>query len=111
MKLGEYADVIRSKNAGIHYVTVDIMFHDAAKYDALTETGALSAEVFADTYDLPEDEVRFFEYDAGLALKVTIPRRTTAGSPGDSDVFGAQQHVPALDIDVPVDAETDDSSG
>ncbi|WP_396613846.1 DUF4387 domain-containing protein (plasmid) [Haloferax sp. S1W] len=100
--LRSLAQVIRSKNAGIHYVTIDIMFDSPATYQAVKESGALTTAVFADAYELSESDVRFFEYDPGLAFKVTIPRTQSAGSPGDSDIYGAQQYAPVLDIEVPI---------
>lgn len=103
MRLGELADVVRSKNAGIHYVTVDVMFEDAETYQRVKDAGALSADLFADRYGVARDDVRFFEYDPGLAFKLTLPRETAAGAPGDPDLYGAQHHAPVLDVDVPVD--------
>lgn len=103
MKLGEIADIVRSKNAGIHYVTIDVMFSEYAAYEEIKELDVLSAALIADRYDLAEDEVRFFEYDAGQAFKITIPRTHSVGSPGDSDLYGAQQHAPVADIDIPVE--------
>ncbi len=35
------------------------------------------------------------------AIKFTVRRSRPSGSPGDSDVFGAQQYAPLLEIDVP----------
>ena len=32
------------------------------------------------------------------AIKYVLPRAIVAGSPGDGDVYGAQQHGPMLDI-------------
>ena len=47
-------------------------------------------------------EVIFSIYDAGLAFKATIPRLVPAGDIGDTDVYGAQQHAPLLDVKVPM---------
>jgi hypothetical protein len=33
-----------------------------------------------------------------LALKFSMPRQLVAGSPGDGDVYGAQQHAPFLEV-------------
>jgi hypothetical protein len=33
-----------------------------------------------------------------LAIKYALPRRVCAGTPGDGDVYGAQQHAPLLGI-------------
>jgi len=39
--------------------------------------------------------------DPALAIKFTIKRLVSSGSPGDADIFGAQQYGPLLDIEVP----------
>ena len=44
----------------------------------------------------------FTPYPAGRAFKATLPRLVPAGEIGDTDVYGAQQHAPLLDIDIPV---------
>ena len=62
----------------------------------------LCPELFARLYKVDPDEVVFTVYDAGLAFKATLPRLVPAGDVGDSDVYGAQQHAPLLDVDVPV---------
>ena len=36
--------------------------------------------------------------DASRALKITCERNILAGSPGDKDVYGAQQHRKLLDL-------------
>lgn len=100
-RLGDLAAVVRSKNAGIHYLTVDIMFDSRDTYERVKASGALSREVVTDRYGLEPDVVRFFAYDAGLAFKATFPRDRSAGSPGDPDLYGAQQHAPLLDIVIP----------
>ena len=41
------------------------------------------------------------EYDPGCAIQFTIYRDRPSGSPGDPDIFGAQQYAPLLDIEVP----------
>ena len=39
---------------------------------------------------------------ADLAFKATIPRRIPSGDIGDTDIYGAQQHAPLLDVEVPI---------
>jgi hypothetical protein len=46
--------------------------------------------------------VLFTEYPPALAWKATFPRRIPSGAVGDTDVYGAQQHAPLLDIDIPI---------
>jgi len=46
--------------------------------------------------------VLFTPYPAALAFKGTIPRCVSSGDIGDSDVYGAQQHAPMLDVEIPL---------
>jgi hypothetical protein len=40
-------------------------------------------------------------YAPARAFKATLPRLIPAGAFGDSDVYGAQQHAPLLEVDIP----------
>ena len=48
------------------------------------------------------EDVLFTIYDAVIAFKATLPRLVPAGDIGDTDVYGAQQHGPLLDVDIPI---------
>ncbi|MBI5118974.1 DUF4387 domain-containing protein [Candidatus Poribacteria bacterium] len=101
-KLTELARVIRSKNAGPFELTFDIIFKDAEIYERVKRSGVFSRELFAELYRIPVDKVLLFCYfDQAYAIKATIARRTSSGTVGDSDVFGAQQHAPLLEVDIP----------
>ena len=54
-------------------------------------------------YNLSDNQVEIIPFEVALAIKITIPRHIIAGSPGDSDVYGAQQHAPLLDIEIAED--------
>ena len=43
-------------------------------------------------------QVRIFEFEPALAIKISVPRLLPGGAPGDSDVAGGQQFAPLLDI-------------
>ena len=98
--LGELAQLIRSKNAGPFELTFDIMFDDAATYERVKRSGALSREVVAAIYGLPAAKVKFFFCDSALAIKATIPRPSVQGDLRDSDGHGGQQYAPLMDIDI-----------
>lgn len=100
MILGELAAVIRSKNAGIHYVTVDVLFDDRETYESVRESGDVTRSAVADALAVPAEELRLFWYEPGMAFKATYPRAVPAGSVGDSDLYGAQQHAPLYDLAV-----------
>ena len=103
-KLTEIARVIRSKNAGPFELTFDIIFKDQGTYERVKQSGVFSPELFAELYRVPVDKVlNFCFFDPACAIKATIARPISSGTAGDNDVFGAQQHAPLLEIDVPWD--------
>ena len=100
--LGEIAKTIRSKNAGAHYYTLDVMFTDPEIYRRVKESGALSREAIAEAYGIPLETItHFFAYDPGLAFKASMRRPVSSGDVGETDVYGAQQYIPLLDIQIP----------
>lgn len=102
--LGELAQVLRSKNAGPFLITIDVMFEDASVYRRVADGGALTPEAVAQRYGLEARDVKVVAYPKAKAIKVTFPRlwgTRGAGSAGDRDVYGAQQHAPLLDLDIP----------
>jgi hypothetical protein len=102
VKLAECASLIRSKNAGPFALTFDVMFSSASAYERVKRSAVLSAERFAEIYDVPVADVQAFECDQALALKFSIPRPHVQGDFGDGDMHGGQQYAPLLDIEVPV---------
>lgn len=98
IKLTALADVIPSKNAGPTQLTVDLFFRDFAAYVQAAASAALSCAAVAEMYALGAEQVRRFELPSILALKFSMPRQRIAGSLGDGDVYGAQQHAPFLAV-------------
>ena len=96
MKLVDIAKVIRSKNAGPTTLTLDLLFNDAAGFELAAKSPALEAAAIAKLYGQPVDKVQVLPYPPALAIKIVLPRRMVSGTPGDSDVYGAQQHGPML---------------
>ncbi|QHI97455.1 DUF4387 family protein [Xylophilus rhododendri] len=100
-RLKDIAKACKSKNAGPFHITLDIMFDQPALFERVRASGVVSAELIARLYGVPVGEVLFTEYPPALAWKATIPRRIASGAVGDTDVYGAQQHAPLLDIEIP----------
>jgi hypothetical protein len=102
MKLSELAKTIRSKNAGVDLITFDVIFNNRESYERVKAAGVLTRESVCRLYGIPPERIAdFVEFDPGNAIKFTIYRLRPSGSPGDPDIFGAQQYAPLLDIDVP----------
>ena len=100
-KLRDIAKIIKSKNAGPFEITIDIMFETQGLYDKVVASGVINAQLFAKLYDVDVNKVLYTPYPAALAMKGTIPRHISSGDIGDTDVYGAQQHAPMLDVEIP----------
>ena len=103
-KLSDLAKTIRSKNAGVNLITFDIIFRERAIYEAVKRARVLTREAVMALYGIPPERIcDFVEFDPGNAIKFTIYRLRPSGSPGDPDIFGAQQYAPLLDLEVPME--------
>jgi len=100
-RLIDLASVLRSKNAGALLCTLDVMFEDEATYNRVRDSGVLQPGLIATLYGISDNEVSIIPYDVAYAIKITIPRLHKSGDPDDSDIYGAQQHAPLLDIEIP----------
>ncbi len=100
MRLIDAAKVLRSKNAGPLTVSVDLMFADEEAFEYARRSDALTPENVARLYGTSVDAVRVFTYPPAWAIKIVMDRAVVAGSPGDTDVYGAQQHGPLLDLEL-----------
>lgn len=100
VRLGDIAQLIRSKNAGPFVLTMDVLFDRPEDYEAVKHSGALSPANVSRLYGVSAKVVTVIAYDAGRALKVTMPRPSPSGSPFDRDVYGAQQHAPLTRLEV-----------
>lgn len=102
--LGELAKTVRSKNAGVDKITFDIIFRERETYELVKRSGVVSRRSVATLYGIEEDRISdFVTFDPALAIKFTIYRTAPSGSPGDADIFGAQQYAPLLGLEVPVE--------
>ena len=100
MKLQDFAQVVRSKNAGPRRFTLDIIFRDDADYKRAVQSEALTPGKIAPLYGVAANAVAVINYPLGRAIKVVVPRKIMSGDPGDRDVYGAQQHTPLLELDI-----------
>jgi hypothetical protein len=102
VRLGELASVVRSKNAGPFELTFDIFFDAKAKYDTVKAAGVITRESIGLLYALaPEAILTLAFVDSVNGIKITIPRPRPQGGVGETDMHGAQQHVPLMNIVVP----------
>lgn len=99
-RIGDVARLVRSKNAGPFWLTIDVMFDDDGVFAAVCAQRVFAVEAVATLFKLDPKDVLVFEVPAARAVKVSFPRSVPSGSPGDADVFGGQQYAAVLDIAV-----------
>jgi hypothetical protein len=100
-RLRDVTTLIRSKNAGPFLLTLDVIFDRKDIYERVVEAKVLSRERISALYQVPVEQVEFFLCPEILAIKATLPRLVSSGDVLDTDVYGAQQLGPLLDIEVP----------
>ncbi|OWT63893.1 DUF4387 domain-containing protein [Candidimonas nitroreducens] len=101
IRLQDVASVLRSKNAGAFVLTIDIIFKEKVDYEKIVVGGLLQPHQIAAAYHVRSSDVLITPYPEVLSLKVTMPRHIGSGDLSDSDVYGAQQHVPLMLLDLP----------
>jgi len=101
--MSELCNIVRTKNAGPFFFTLDIVFRERAVYEAVIAQKLLTMEMLANAYGVPIEDVAVFEtFDNVMAFKATFRRKKAAGGPGDRDVYAMNQEVPALTIRFPL---------
>ena len=101
-KLIDVAAIIRSKNSGPFELTFDVMFTDRERYEKFLKGKYFTKETFAKLYGVKESDVLdIVEFPGAMAVKATILRPLPSGALGERDVYGAQQHVPLMMMELP----------
>ncbi len=88
--------VLRSKNAGVWHITIDIIFKNSEFYQMAKRV--LNKEMFCKIYN--KKQVEYFECDSLNTIKISFLRENVAGSINDTDCLGALWYIPLCDIEV-----------
>ena len=99
--IADLAVLVRSKNAGPFWLTIDIMFDDPEKYRRVRDGEVVNRAAVAGMFKRDPADIIVVNHDAALAIKVSFPRPQSSGSKYDSDVYGGQQYAPLLSLAVP----------
>ncbi|MBI2304307.1 MAG: DUF4387 domain-containing protein [Chloroflexi bacterium] len=106
VKLGDIATFVTSKNAGPFRLTLDVVFSSGETYRRVKASQAITRRAMAHLYGIGEEDVlEIIHFDAAWAIKVTLERPIGSGAVGETDVYGAQQHVPLMEYLLPWDEE------
>lgn len=100
-RLSDLATVIRSKNAGPYLLTFDVLLRDRDAYLRVVASEAFTPARIAELFHVTvTDVVDIVGFEPANAIKVTLNRPVVSGSLRDTDVYGAQQHIPLLGLEV-----------
>jgi len=102
----ELTNIVRSKNSGPYELTLDMMFKTRKIYEYFRDQKVIHEALICDLYQITPDKIiNIVCFDPADAIKVTIARPICSGDLGETDVYGAQQHAPLLQIhvDIPED--------
>ena len=99
-KITDIASVIRSKNSGPYELTLDMIFNTIEDYERVKNGGFINEELICKLYNVTPDKIiSIVAFDPAKAIKATIKRPLCSGDLGETDVYGAQQHAPLLDLE------------
>jgi hypothetical protein len=99
--IADLAVLVRSKNAGPFWLTIDIMFDNETAYRRVRDSDIINRAAVARMFGRKQGEVITVNHDAAMAIKVSFPRPQSSGSKYDNDVYGGQQYAPLLSLEVP----------
>ena len=92
--VGELATLVRSKNAGPFWLTLEIFCNSIAEYNEVAAPDVITPQRIADVYSTDPDSVRIFRLPELRVIKISFPRPTVQGAIADRDMHAGQQHVP-----------------
>ncbi len=96
--VGDLADLVRSKNAGPFWQTIDVFFADDETYRAVADNASLTTEAIARLYRVDADTVFIYRLPDIRVVKVSFPRPTIQGGRADRDMHAGQQHIPLAEL-------------
>ena len=101
-RLYDLASVVRSKNSGPFEITLDVLFDDPVIYERVKHSGVITRELIAELYHVDISKVTALVFfDPACGFKATFSRKISSGTSLDHDVYGAQQHTPLANVEIP----------
>jgi hypothetical protein len=102
-RLGDMAAVIRTKNAGVDLLTLDLIFNSADSYEAALLSNVFCRSNIAKALGVPRKSVvGSYFVDACNAIKITIERPVVAASAEERDLYGEQQQTGLEALSIPI---------
>ena len=98
MKLIDYTNVLRSKNAGPLFITFDLIFKTDEDMDYIEKN--LTKGDIKKAYGVDTSKIDIITYRQVKSIKISFPRKEISGSIFDNDIYGCQMHMPLANIEI-----------
>jgi hypothetical protein len=98
LTVGELAELVRSKNAGPFWQTIDIFFSNDENYRAVAENASLNTNAIARLYRVDAANIHIWYLPDIRVVKISFPRPTIQGGRHDRDMHAGQQHIPLTEL-------------
>jgi hypothetical protein len=99
-ELSAKVSAVKSKNAGPFRLTIDLFF-DQDDYEDVKSSGQVNQENIARVYDISQNSILgIYFVDFINAIKISLERPIPQGHPRETDIFGMNQHMPILSLEV-----------
>jgi len=98
--VNEVCTLVRSKNAGPYWVTVDLFFDGPDNYRKYADSKVLGVETFARLYGADPALVKRFPVQTLNMVKISYPRASPQGGEVERDMHCGQQYVRLLDLEL-----------
>jgi len=92
--------LVRSKNAGPFWVTIDLFFDGPESFRRYADSKALGPETFARLYGTDPALVKRFPVENLHMVKISYPRSSPQGGMVERDLHCGQQFVRLLDVEL-----------
>lgn len=99
--LRDAARLIRSKNAGPFWMTIDVFLQDHTAFARAARSTLVDPVWMGSLYGVDPTQVEVHLVSQLDAIKISMPRPVPQGSVADTDEHAGQQYVPLLDIELP----------
>jgi hypothetical protein len=94
LTVGSVAELVRSKNAGPFWQTLDIFCASDEKDRVVAANASLNADAIARLYRVDPNAVHIYRLPDIRVVKISFPRPTIQGGRHDRDMHAGQQHLP-----------------
>ena len=98
--VNDVCHLVRSKNAGPFWVTIDLFFDSPESFQRYAGSPALGAETFARLFATDPALVKRFPVENLHMIKISYPRSSSQGGMVERDLHCGQQYVRLLDVEL-----------